>query len=290
MHRKFLAIFMTVCLVAALFAGCDGKDKDDPSTKPEISSPSTQENGTAADANAVIPGETQHADGQDGTDQAANGSDSNTANTPGGGSNGTTRKNSSSGQTTAKKPSGGSVTTTTKPSGGGSSDQNSKAEIVSYFNTAANKVKTGKPGLEYSMLLYGKLDMELPSPFNEMFEPISDSSSGSIIKGNNLNNAFPVNGKSWSSQLSPSAVKSASRLLKDGKYTITISTFFSSSHLSQITTGSSISCVIDAATGNMLSAKYTLRDKAKVTLLSEGKEMGPIPMTFEITSSYSMSW
>lgn len=319
MHRKFLAIFMTVCLVAALFAGCGGKDKDDPSTKPEISSPSAQENGTAADANAVIPGETQHADGQDGTDQAANGSDSNTANTPGGGSNGTTRKNSSSGQTTAKKPSGGSVTTTTKPSGGGSSDQNSKAEIVSYFNTAANKVKTGKPGLEYSMLLYGKLDMELPSPFNEMFEPISDSSSGSIIKGNNLNNAFPVNGKSWSSQLSPSAVKSASRLLKDGKYTITISmddeknvtNFNNSAHgkafsyidLTQMEddqfsvknmtsnfTGSSISCVIDAATGNMLSAKYTLRDKAKVTLLSEGKEMGPIPMTFEITSSYSMSW
>ena len=92
MHRKFLAIFMTVCLVAALFAGCGGKDKGDSSTKPDISSPSTQENGTAADANAVIPGETQHADGQSGTEQTANGSGSNTANTPGGGSNGTTGK------------------------------------------------------------------------------------------------------------------------------------------------------------------------------------------------------
>lgn len=92
MHRKFLAIFMTVCLVAALFAGCGGKDKGDSSTKPDISSPSTQENGTAADANAVIPGETQHADGQGGTEQTANGSGSNTANTPGGGSNGTTGK------------------------------------------------------------------------------------------------------------------------------------------------------------------------------------------------------
>lgn len=313
MHRKFLAIFMTVCLVAALFAGCGGKDKGDSSTKPDISSPSTQENGTAADANAVIPGETQHADGQGGTEQTANGSGSNTANTPGGGSNGTTGKNSGSGQTTTKKSSGGSATTTTKPSGGGSSDRNSKAEIVSYFNTAANKVKTGKPGLKYEMTF----------SMNVLGESVSPDREGDTLpKGSNLNNIFPVSGKTWSSQLSASAVKSASRTLKDGKYTIKIvlndeknvtninncvhgkvftcldtsalldmakDVGMEMKNISNSYSDSSVTCVVDAKTGNMLSASYLLNDKISATIQYEGMTL-PTDITLVVRSDFNMSW
>lgn len=313
MDRKWIAVFMAACLIAALFAGCGGKDQDDPSTNPNADAPSTVEDGTAAGADAVIPGETQNADGQDGTDQAANGSGSNTANTPGGGSNGTTGKNSSSGQTTAKKPSGGSATTTTKPSGGGSSDQNSKAEIVSYFNTAANKVKTGKPGLKYEMTF----------SMNVLGKSVSPDGEGDTLpKGSNLNNIFPVSGKTWSSQLSASAVKSASRTLKDGKYTIKIvlndeknvtninncvhgkvftcldtsalldmakDVGMEMKHISNSYSGSSVTCVVDAKTGNMRSASYVLNDKISATIQYEGITL-PTDITLVVRSDFNMSW
>lgn len=329
MYRKLLAILMTMCLVAVLFAGCGGKDGDDASN-PSASAPSTEE-GTVAGAGAALPGQTQSADGEDATGlsgsaggTAANtqgGSSSGTTKKPSGGgsSSGTTKKNSGgSSSSTTKKPSGGgsSSNTTTKPSGGGST-ATEKEKIVSYFNAAANKVKTGRPGLKFQMSM--KMSVNLPPPLDSMIEPVEDESNGSVDKGKSLNQAFPVSGKTWASQLPATAVKSATRTLKDGKYTIRIvmsdeknvTNFGNSAHgkaftfmdLSDLSSegmsikrmvnnflGSSITCVVDSKTGNMLSATYSLQDDANITISSEGKDIGPLPTHLSLVTNYTMSW
>ena len=144
---------MAACLIVTLFAGCGGKDQDALSTGPNAGVSPTQEPGTAAGADAAIPRQSQNVDEQAGGTDAAEPQGGNAAGTTAKGSGGqtTTKKSSGASSTTTKKnPSGGSGTT--KPSGGGSSEKEKKAEIVSYFNTAANKVKTGKPALTLSLI------------------------------------------------------------------------------------------------------------------------------------------
>ena len=213
MNRKFVTVLMAACLIVTLFAGCGGKDQDALSTGPNAGVSPTQEPGTAAGADAAIPGQSQNVDEQAGGTDAAEPQGGNAAGTTAKGSGGqtTTKKSSGASSTTTKKnPSGGSGTT--KPSGGGSSEKEKKAEIVSYFNTAANKVKTGKPALTYTTT--GKM-----SAFG-----LSDgfSDDGSTRKGQNLDQRFPVIGQSWASKLPASAVKSAERTLSNGVYTLKI--------------------------------------------------------------------
>ena len=66
MNRKFVTVLMAACLIVTLFAGCGSKDQDALSTGPDVGASSTQEPGTAAGADAAIPGESQNADGQGG--------------------------------------------------------------------------------------------------------------------------------------------------------------------------------------------------------------------------------
>lgn len=233
----------------------------------------------------------------------------------GGGSSSTTTKPTTTKPATTKptttKPS------TTKPSGGGST-QPSKADIVSYFNTAANKVKTGRPKLAYEM----KLAMTF-SIFG-ISQSMEDSSKDTLARGSNLNDAFPVSGQSWASRLSASAVQSASRTLKDGKYTIKIvmkdennvTNARNSAHGQAFTVldlndfqdaaqdkgisiqnvtnsfrGSTITCVVDAKTGNMLSASYLLKDKGSATMKDQESGVN-LPVTIDLTMQmdYTMSW
>lgn len=321
MYRKLLAILMTMCLVAVLFAGCGGKDGDDASN-PSASTPSTEE-GTVAGAGAALPGQTQSADGEDAT--GLSGSAGGTAaNTQGGSSSGTTKKTSGGGSSsgTTKKPSGGSSSSTTKkPSGGGSSSNtttkpsggstaNTKEEIVSYFNQAANQVKTGKPALTYTTT--GKM-----SAFG-----LSDSFSddGTTKKGQNLNQLFPVIGQSWASKLPASAVKSAVRTLSNGVYTVKITMndekdvlnisnsahgkaffFMDTEELKKLMqesdldvekltnnfSGSTITCTIDSKTGNMLSATYVLKDKINTYIKGIPE---PMPIQMNITQQFKMAW
>ena len=354
MYRKLLAILMAVCLIAALFAGCGGKGADDPSNTSSLTG-----EGNAAGAEAVLPGETQDVDGPGTADQNAgeagnantsggtgssatggNAAGAGTATRPAGGASGGTTAarpsgsgNSSTTKPTITKPSGGgssSTTTkptttkptttkpsTTKPSGGGST-QPSKADIVSYFNTAANKVKTGRPKLAYEM----KLAMTF-SIFG-MSQSMEDSSKDTLARGSNLNDAFPVSGQSWASRLSASAVQSASRTLKDGKYTIKIvmkdennvTNARNSAHGQAFTVldlndfqdaaqdkgisiqnvtnsfrGSTITCVVDAKTGNMLSASYLLKDKGSATMKDQESGVN-LPVTIDLTMQmdYTMTW
>ncbi len=361
MYRNLLAILMAVCLIAALFAGCGGKGEDDPSNTSSLTEESdaagaqavlpgeTQgvDSSTAADQNA---GESGNANTSGGTGSSATGgnaagaatqpSGAGTATRPAGGASGGTTAarpsgsgNSSTTKPTTTKPSGGgssSTTTkptttkptttkpsTTKPSGGGST-QPSKADIVSYFNTAANKVKTGRPKLAYEM----KLAMTF-SIFG-MSQSMEDSSKDTLARGSNLNDAFPVSGQSWASRLSASAVQSASRTLKDGKYTIKIvmkdennvTNARNSAHGQAFTVldlndfqdaaqdkgisiqnvtnsfrGSTITCVVDAKTGNMLSASYLLKDKGSATMKDQESGVN-LPVTIDLTMQmdYTMTW
>lgn len=311
MNRKFVTVLMAACLIVTLFAGCGGKDQDALSTGPNAGVSPTQEPGTAAGADAAIPGQSQNVDEQAGGTDAAEPQGGNAAGTTAKGSGGqtTTKKSSGASSTTTKKnPSGGSGTT--KPSGGGSSEKEKKAEIVSYFNTAANKVKTGKPALTYTTT--GKM-----SAFG-----LSDgfSDDGSTRKGQNLDQRFPVIGQSWASKLPASAVKSAERTLSNGVYTLKITmndekdvlnignsahgkVFFfmdteqlkemmkeSGLEVERLTnnfSGSTITCTIDAKTGNMLSATYVLKDKIN-TYLKDMSE--PLPIQMNITQQFKMAW
>lgn len=311
MNRKFVTVLMAACLIVTLFAGCGGKDQDALSTGPNAGVSPTQEPGTAAGADAAIPGESQNVDEQAGGTDAAEPQGGNAAGTTAKGSGGqtTTKKSSGASSTTTKKnPSGGSGTT--KPSGGGSSEKEKKAEIVSYFNTAANKVKTGKPALTYTTT--GKM-----SAFG-----LSDgfSDDGSTRKGQNLDQRFPVIGQSWASKLPASAVKSAERTLSNGVYTLKITmndekdvlnignsahgkVFFfmdteqlkemmkeSGLEVERLTnnfSGSTITCTIDAKTGNMLSATYVSKDKIN-TYLKDMSE--PLPIQMNITQQFKMAW
>lgn len=325
MYRRALAILIAVCLIAAFFAGCGGKGADDPSN---TSAPTGESNVTGAEA--VLPGEMQNAD-ESGTAGQAGGESVFVA---GGNASGMTMsplENGSSGDGTSNagdslhptqpEGSGGSATQpiTTKPSGG-SSAQPSKAEIISYFNTAANKVKTGRPQLGYRMALsmnfsiYGRgVPME------------QETTEGTIPKGGDLNSAFPVSGKTWASRLSPSAAKSATRTLKDGKYTIQIemqdenkvADASGSAHGQAFTVldlnefqktaqekginiqnvtnsfrGSTITCVVDAKTGNMLSATYVLKDQGSATMQANDIRLITLPVEIDLTmrTDYTMVW
>ena len=51
--------------------------------------------------------------------------------------------------------------------------------------------------------------------------------------------------------------------------------------------GSTITCTIDAKTGNMLSATYVLKDKIN-TYLKDMSE--PLPIQMNITQQFKMAW
>lgn len=333
MNRKFVTVLMAACLIVTLFAGCGGKDQDALSTGPNAGVSPTQEPGTAAGADAAIPGESQNVDEQAGGTDAAEPQGGNAAGTTAKGSGGqtTTKKSSGASSTTTKKnpsggsgttkPNGGSSNTTTKPSGN-ESQMSSRAEIVAYFNKAANKVKTGKPKLKASYSMYMDIPMEISG--EKPFEPESIDYSQTYTAGSNLNDAFPVFGQSWASQLQINAVQSASCVLKNGQYTLKIvmkdennvTNVSNSAHgkaFSSILTDedieemlhkegfvkgrmtsslhdSTITCIVDAKTGNMLSANYVLKNNMSMRIIATSGMFVVVPLQLDNTQTYQMTW
>lgn len=194
-------------------------------------------------------------------------------------------------------------------------------QIVSYFNTAANQVKTGRPALD------AKATMRVRENITGTSE--AENSSQSYKKGTNLNDVFPVAGQSWSSKLEAKGVKSATCTEKNGKYYIAIFmkdeknpkpvssnhgkafTCYDTEELMDLAaqsgdsevqamlknmsfttnySGCKISCVVDAKTGKMLSAKYytDVTMKISVSKLS----VFPISMTMNVTTTqdFTMKW
>lgn len=209
-----------------------------------------------------------------------------------------------------------------KPSGGTPvKNLSTVQQIIAYFNTAANQVKTGKPGLTAKATLRVRENITGTSE--------AENTSQTFQKGTNLNDVFPVAGQSWSSKLEAGGVKSAICSQKDGKYYITIHmkdeknpkpvtsshgkafTCFDTEELMDLATqsgdaeaqkmlknmsfatnysGCKIACVVDANTGRMLSAKYYTDVTMKISV--SRLAIFPISMTVNVTTTqdFTMKW
>jgi len=98
------------------------------------------------------------------------------------------------------------------------------AEIVAFYNDAANKVKEEKPGYSFTeQTSINSINGGAQWLVNIVNRAITDETpqAATIKKGDNHND-FAVPGKDWASKLEPSAVQSATCTQKGGVYEIRI--------------------------------------------------------------------
>lgn len=204
MAKKLIAIVMALALVLS-FAACGGKN-DDPTTSPE----------TTVDPFEAFGDETTAAPAADDTTAASAAGDETTA----AAADATT---AAAGETTtaaaAKAP-------------------QTKEEIVAYFNTAINGVKSGAKSVTHH---YSKISLngatKLPGWANSVLKILGgadkfiDDQLTKNSKGEETFNGsaaikagFPVEGESWSSKLTAADVKDAVIKESNGKYMIRITT------------------------------------------------------------------
>ena len=111
------------------------------------------------------------------------------------------------------------------------------AEVVEYFNTAVNKVKTDAKSVKQKYVTnYLAKSPTVPSVLASIYKMLGgdewldgmlvDNSQGEATYNGKdaIKAAFPVEHKEWSSKLTTADVKSATCTEKDGVYTITILT------------------------------------------------------------------
>ena len=111
------------------------------------------------------------------------------------------------------------------------------AEIVAYFNTAVNKVKTDAKSVKQNHVTnYLAASPTVPSVLASIYKMLGgdewldgmlvDNSQGSATYTTkaDIQAKFPVENKTWASKLTADDVKSATCTEKDGVYTITIVT------------------------------------------------------------------
>lgn len=136
--------------------------------------------------------------------------------------------------TTTADKTDSAATTTTKPvtTTKANAKPSTTAEIVAYFNTASNKVKTDKPGYSLtSRTIIDDTKVSSPSGFIDTIAPpiirMAKSSWDkwsdpvAVAKGAS-HNEYPVSGQSWSSKLQADWVKSASCTESGSNFTIKI--------------------------------------------------------------------
>ena len=133
---------------------------------------------------------------------------------------------SSSAQETAA-PSTATTAGEAATTGAESAKPSSKAEIVAYFNEAANRVKTEKPGLTKTEKISFQIEgggavAGIASQVQKALKSVLNPDPVTVKKGESHNAAFPVENQSWASRLSPNAVASASCEEKSNAYAITI--------------------------------------------------------------------
>lgn len=201
MTKKIIAILMTMALVLS-FAACGAKD-DAPTTEPEATVEAT------AEATAPAEGE---------TDETASVEESSVEES----SVEASSEEASSEETSAEASKAPETT----------------EEIVAYFNTSVNKVKSDAKTVTRN---YSKITLNgsttLPKALNGILKLLggADKFLGDQLAKNSkgsetfngkaaIQEIFPVENETWASKLTAADVKSATCTEKDGKYTITIVT------------------------------------------------------------------
>lgn len=105
------------------------------------------------------------------------------------------------------------------------SQPKSTAEIVAYYNKAANKIKTDKPGYQ-KVNVKNKFPGSSASlgviPIGSLLSLILGEETTNVKKGQSSNNTFPAAGFSWASKLTKDYVKNATCTKSGSNYNIKI--------------------------------------------------------------------
>ncbi len=206
----------------------------------------------------------------------------------------------------------------------------SKAEIIEYFNTASNKVKTGAKSVtkdreenyqaqDINLGALGALQGMVNGLINDNMGVNEEQSGRTGTTAADKNAIYPVENEAWSSKLTVDDIEDATCTEKNGVYTITITVKedplateyahgtghhgkafnivmpqtikdnagAAGSLLSSLKVGyqnGKIIATVDAATGNIISAKYDF-----VWLLNIDM-FGGITAYFGIKTDYSVKW
>lgn len=214
MTKRILALLLALCFVFA-FAACkkDGGDNDTTTEAGTLANGETVANDETNSDTEAVSGDTTDVSG-DATEAATDASGKPVV--------APTQSGSSSNQ--------GGTSTASKPS--------TKAEIVEYFNKAANQVKTSAKSVKhhYSKITFDGNAAVIPSWadsalklfggadkfINDQLE--KNSKGEQIYKGADIKAKFPVEGESYASKLTDKDVAKADLNEENGKYIITITT------------------------------------------------------------------
>lgn len=205
MAKKLIAVLMALALVLS-FAACGGKD-DDTTTAPET----TVDPFEAFGEDTTVPEEDTTAEITDVSDES---------NAP--------EESTTEAATAASDESTTAASTAPK----------TKEEVVAYFNTAINGVKSGAKSVTHH---YSKISLNgsttLPGWANTVMkvlggadkfidDQLTKNSKGeeTLTGADAIKSAFPVEGESWSSKLTAADVKDFAIKESDGKYMIRLTT------------------------------------------------------------------
>lgn len=205
---KIAALLMALVLCLS-FAACGGKEEPETTTNPEVE--------VTDDVNAPVDDETTAADAEtDTTADATTAADVETTTAAEG--EVTTVEGETTTEAASKKPEG-------------------TAEVVAYFNTAVNKVKTSAKSVKQNYVKnYLAAPATVPSVLNGVYKMLGgdewldgmlvDNSQGAATFSTKaeIKHGFPVEDQSWGSKLTAADVKSATCTESNGVYTITILT------------------------------------------------------------------
>lgn len=204
--KRFLAILMALAMTAAL-AACTPDDTDDTSTAPTDSQRTNEA--------TLAPG----GEGESGSSE------------PGAQQGESTQEVSASGETATKPdPDQTSSEKTTVPKPSTDPAKMSKAELVNYYNTAANDAKKNAKSITKTQNQASKVSLNAPKGLNGfanllMGAFLSDkpkSINETYASAADKNANFYVAGQSWSSKLTAADVASATCKKSGSNYVVTL--------------------------------------------------------------------
>ncbi len=206
---KIAALLMAIVLCLS-FAACGGKEEPETTTDPAAE--------VTEDVNATtVADETTAADVEE-TTEAEETSEAVEETTAAEGETTTAAEGETTTEAAAKKP-------------------ESTAEVVEYFNTAVNKVKSSAKSVQQKNVTnYLAASPTVPSVLNGVYKMLGGDEwlDGMLVSNSqgaatfstkaDIKHGFPVEDQTWGSKLTAADVKSATCTEKNGVYTITILT------------------------------------------------------------------